>query len=186
MNKKIVVLLVLVAIIIFFSVLVFQTSILKTKKIGLKFNLPRIMQLQSEAFGNNQKIPDKYTCNGANVNPPLLIFDAPQGAKTLALVVDDPDSLPSNWSHWLVWNIDPTTKSIIEDSVPLGATEGMTDFGRAGYGGPCPPSGTHRYFFKLYALDNILNLSSDADKKDLETAIDGHILDQAILIGLYR
>ena len=186
MNKRFIVLIVLVLAIVSLSVLVFKTSMLNTKKVKLKFNVPRIMQLQSDAFGNNQKIPDKYTCNGININPPFFISDVPQNAKTLVLIVDDPDALSGNWSHWLVWNIDPTTKIISEDTVPAGASEGRTDFGKSGYSGPCPPSGTHHYFFKLYALDNILDLSFDADKKDLEVAMDGHILDQAAIIGLYK
>ena len=186
MSRKFIVLIILILVIIGLSALVLKISVSNTKKVELKFNVPRIMQLQSDAFGNNQKIPDKYTCNGANINPPLLISDVPQDAKTLALIVDDPDALSGDWSHWLVWNIDPTTKTISEDSVPSGATEGITDFGKPGYGGPCPPAGTHRYFFKLYALDNILDLSSDADQKKLEAAMDGHVLDQATIIGLYK
>lgn len=186
MSKKFIVLIILILVILFFGVLVFKDSLSNTKKAELKFSLPRIMQLQSDAFGNNQVIPVKYTCQGANINPPFIISEVPPGAKTLALIVDDPDAASGNWSHWLVWNIDPTTKAIAEDSVPVGATEGITDFGKPGYGGPCPPSGTHRYYFKLYALDNILDLSAEANKKDLAAAMDGHILDQATIIGLYK
>ncbi len=186
MNKNILIIGALAIIIIVFGVVVFNKSRVATKKVDLKFNLPKIMNLQSEAFSNNQTIPAKYTCDGGNVNPPLAISDVPQNAKSLVLIIDDPDAVNGAWSHWLVWNIDPSVREITENSVPIGATEGTTDFGRTGYGGPCPPSGSHRYFFKLYALDAVLDLSPDKEKKDLETAMDGHIIDQATIIGLYK
>ncbi len=137
----------------------------------------------SPAFENNQFIPAKYTCDGNNVNPPLTIEGIPEGTKTLALIVDDPDAPMGTWDHWVVWNIPPTSK-IEEDTVP--GTEGMNDFRRRSYGGPCPPSGTHRYFFKVYALDVKLDLSPASRKSDLEKAMQGHILAEGTLIGLYR
>lgn len=186
MGKKIIVLVPLILIIVVLGIVVMQIYTKKTNKAELKFNLPRIMQLQSSVFSNNQKIPAKYTCDDGDVNPPLSISDVPQNAKSLVLIVDDPDAPSGNWTHWLVWNIDPTTREITESSVPAGASEGVTDFGRPGYGGPCPPSGTHRYFFNLYALDMMLDLPGDTRRNELEVAITGHIIDQATLIGLYE
>lgn len=144
------------------------------------------MQLASSAFEHNQSIPSKYTCDGENVSPPLAISDVPAGAKGLLLIVDDPDAPRGDWVHWTVWNIKPDTAGIGEGTVPSGAIQGMTDFGRIGWGGPCPPGGTHRYQFKLYALDTELSLSSSARKSDIEQAMQGHILEQTILIGLYQ
>jgi len=143
------------------------------------------MKLTSPAFKNNEKIPAQYTCDGENINPPLEISAVKEFAQSLVLINDDPDAPNGDWVHWLVWNINPKTKEITENSVPLGTVEGTTSFGRPGYGGPCPPSGTHRYFFKLYALDINLNLDQNTDKKQLEIAIKNHIIDQTELIGLY-
>lgn len=143
------------------------------------------MELRSSAFTNQQSIPVQYTCDGQNVSPPLEINDAPAQAKSLALIVDDPDAPAGNWVHWTVWNIDPQTKMISENSIPPGALEGLTDFGTSGFGGPCPPSGTHRYQFKLYALDTLLSLQPSAKKREMEKAMAGHILDQVTLVGTY-
>ncbi len=186
MNKKIVVLIILILIIIIFGGMVFATARLNNNKLDLKFNLPRIMQLSSSAFGNNQLIPAKYTCDDVDISPPLSIADVPANAKSLVLIVNDPDSVGGNWIHWMVWNIDPSTREIAENSVPTGVTEGTNSFGKTSYGGPCPPSGTHRYVFNLYALDVVLNLSSDAKNQDVEEAMSNHIIDQATLIGLYQ
>lgn len=144
------------------------------------------MKIISSAFGNNQNIPFKYTCDGENISPPLEFFDAPAGISSFALIVDDPDAPRATFVHWLVWNIPPATSSISENSVPQGTTQGTTDFGEQKYGGPCPPSGTHRYFFKLYALDVKLDLPSSSRKKDLEAAIQTHIIEKTELIGLYQ
>lgn len=143
------------------------------------------MKLTSPAFGHNQDIPSKFTCDGENVNPPLSFLDIPENTKSLVLIVDDPDAQAKIWIHWTVFNIDPTVSEIAKNCVPQGGVEGMTDFGKPGYGGPCPPSGTHRYFFKLYALDITLNLSQNADKKAIEDAMQGHIFASAELVGLY-
>lgn len=143
------------------------------------------MKLESTAFKHNDRIPPKYTCDGANINPPLKISDIPQNAKSLALIMDDPDAPMGTWVHWTAWNIDPKTSSIAENSIPAKSTEGITSFKSVGYGGPCPPSGTHRYFFKLYALDTTISLQSSADKKKLEDAMKNHILAESQLIGLY-
>ena len=144
------------------------------------------LRISSAAFENNGSIPGKYTCDGMNVNPPLKIEGVPVGARSLALIVDDPDAPRGIWVHWVVWNIDPKTGEINENSVPKGSIQGINDFERHDYGGPCPPSGTHRYFFKLYALDALLNLSGDAGKAGLEKAMQGHVLAQAQIVGLYK
>ena len=144
------------------------------------------LSIESPAFKNNASIPRHYTCDGKDVNPPLVVRGVPDGAKSLALIVDDPDAPMGTWVHWVVWNIDPDTMQIAENSVPSGAEQGKNDFRKKSYGGPCPPSGTHRYFFKLYALDTKLNLGSNATKADVEKAMKGHILGEAQTMGLYR
>ncbi len=144
---------------------------------------PSGLQVTSSAFGHNQTIPRKYTCQGQDINPPLAISEIPEGTKSLALIVDDPDAPGGNWDHWLVYNIAPTLE-IKENSIP--GTQTRNDFGRVNYGGPCPPSGTHHYFFKLYALDTLLQFKKAPGKKELESAMQGHILAKAELIGLYK
>jgi hypothetical protein len=144
------------------------------------------MKIESPAFSNNQFIPSKYTCEGDNVNPPLRFSEIPQTAKSLVLIVDDPDAPSGTWVHWTVWNISPNTQEITENSVPEGAVEGLTDFGKPGYGGPCPPSGVHRYFFKLFALDTVLQLENSAKVSELKKAMEGHIIAEAELVGLYE
>lgn len=144
------------------------------------------MKLESSAFINNTAIPSQYSCDGQNGSPPLTITDIPKGTKSLALIVDDPDAPAGTWVHWLLWNITSDTKDITQGGVPAGATEGTTSFGKPGYGGPCPPIGTHHYVFTLYALDISLNLPSSAKKSDLESAMTDHILTQSELVGLYN
>lgn len=144
------------------------------------------MELTSSAFKNNQSIPPKYTCDGEDISPALEISNVPEETKSLVLIVDDPDAPMGKWDHWIVWNIAPSVTLIEENSVPEGATEGMNNFGKQPYGGPCPPSGTHHYHFKLYALDRQLELDSSAKKGDVEKAMEGHILDWTELIGLYQ
>jgi Raf kinase inhibitor-like YbhB/YbcL family protein len=145
-----------------------------------------IMKIESPAFENNQPIPSKYTCDGEDINPPLKISDVPENAKSLVLIVDDPDAPLGTFTHWIVWNIDPKTSFVEENSVPAGAIVGVNDFGKNSYGGPCPPSGTHHYHFKLYALDTTLNLDKNSKKKDLEKAMENHILEKAEIIGIYK
>jgi len=142
------------------------------------------LSVTSPAFENNQLIPAKYTCDGDDINPPLTIEGIPEGTKTLALIIDDPDAPMGTWDHWIVWNIPATTSKIAENTVP--GTEGMNDFRKRSYGGPCPPYGTHRYFFKVYALDVKLDLSPTSRKSDLEKAMQGHVLAKGELVGLYR
>lgn len=140
------------------------------------------LTITSPVFENNRPIPKKYTCDGEDVNPPLNIEGIPVGTKSLVLIVDDPDAPMGTWDHWIVWNIPPKNK-IDEDSVP--GVEGVNDFRKHSYGGPCPPSGTHRYFFKVYALDVQLALDSNSRKKDVEKAMKDHILAKGELVGLY-
>lgn len=142
------------------------------------------MKLTSPAFTHNSTIPTKYTCDGEDISPPLLISETPAEAKSLVLIVDDPDAPVGDWVHWTLWNIPPSTTEIEEARAPAGI-EGTTDFGRTGWGGPCPPSGTHRYFFKLFALDTELTLPESAGKAEILDAINNHILDSTELIGTY-
>jgi Raf kinase inhibitor-like YbhB/YbcL family protein len=144
------------------------------------------LKMSSAAFENNASIPEKYTCDGMDLNPPLRFENVPSETKSLALIVDDPDAPMGTWVHWVLWNVDPKTGEIKENTVPKGALQGINDFRKHDYGGPCPPSGTHRYFFKLYALDALLGLSANAKKTDLEKAMKGHVISQAQIIGLYK
>jgi len=154
--------------------------------IDLKINLPNVMKISSPAFENNADIPAKYTCDADDINPELKIAEVPENAASLALIVDDPDAPAGDWVHWLVWNIPVEAAQISENSVPVGAVLGKTDFGKQAWGGPCPGSGKHHYQFKLYALDTNLDLPAVSSKPELLKAIDGHILDQASLVGLYE
>ena len=142
------------------------------------------MKITSFAFEHEGKIPSKYTCDGENISPPLQFVDLPKEAKSLALVMDDPDAPMGTFDHWVVWNIPPSTTSIEEGEEPEGV-QGTTGFGRKGYGGPCPPRGEHRYFFKLYALDTKIDLPEGSSKKDLEKTIKGHVIEQAVLMGKF-
>lgn len=141
------------------------------------------LQVSSPAFKENGLIPSKYTCEGQNINPALTVKNIPQGTKSLALIVDDPDAPNGTFDHWVIWNIDPSG-TIGENSAP--GTEGKNGTGKNGYMGPCPPTGTHHYHFKVYALNGKLDLESGANKSQLEKAMTGHILAQAELIGLYK
>ena len=142
------------------------------------------ISLASAAFESGKQIPKKYTCDGEGINPPLSIEGTPKTAKTLVLTVDDPDAPHGTFDHWVVWNIPALTSRIAENSVP--GKEGANSAGQQGYMGPCPPSGTHRYFFKVYALDTELNLGSGAKKRDVEKAMQGHILAKGELLGLFH
>jgi Raf kinase inhibitor-like YbhB/YbcL family protein len=143
------------------------------------------MKLTSQAFTNDGKIPDKYTMYGDNLIPPLHLDDVPEAARSLALLLDDPDAPNGTFNHWVLFNMDPRTQDIKEGSVPAKAMQGRNDFGVAEYGGPKPPSGEHHYLFKAYALDTVLQLSSGARRQDLEKEIKGHVLDSATLVGKY-
>jgi Raf kinase inhibitor-like YbhB/YbcL family protein len=143
-------------------------------------------ELTCTAFAAGEPIPAKYTCDGADISPPLAWSDPPQGTQSLALIMDDPDAPVGTWDHWLLFNIPADTPDLPEQaSPPSGSVDGKNSWGRMGYGGPCPPRGTHRYFFKLYALDSTLDLQSGADKAKLLQAMERHILAQAELMGTY-
>ena len=143
------------------------------------------MTLSSPAFENGEKIPAKYTADGEDISPPLTFGEIPKNAQSLALIMDDPDAPGSTWVHWLVWNIPPDRNDLSEgEKLPF--THGTNDFGTLVYGGPSPPSGTHRYYFKLYALDIMLDLEEGATKKQLLEAMDGHELAKAVLMGKYN
>lgn len=141
------------------------------------------LKVSSTAFNDGGMIPLKYTCDGLNINPPLDIENIPEEAICLALIMDDPDAPVGTWSHWVVWNI-PVTHHIRENQVH--GIEGLNDFQQHHYGGPCPPSGTHRYFFKVYALDSPLNLSANTRRPQLEKGMSEHIIAFGEMIGLYK
>ncbi|MFX1532967.1 MAG: YbhB/YbcL family Raf kinase inhibitor-like protein [Promethearchaeota archaeon] len=143
-------------------------------------------KLTSPAFNHEELIPRKYTCQGEDVNPELHIEAVPEDTKSLVLIMDDPDAPIGTWDHWVVYNIDPTISKIPENSVPPNAMQGRNSWKRNNYGGPCPPFGTHRYYFKLYALDTVLNLPIKSNKKVVEGAMKGHILAEAVLMGKYK
>lgn len=150
------------------------------------------LELRSPAFKEGEYIPSRYSCDSFDYSPPLVWDDVPQGTRSFALICEDPDAPTGIWVHWVIFNIPYQTHSL-EESVPKipqlpnGAIQGVNDFNRVGYGGPCPPSGKpHRYFFKLYALDTELNLREGVTRNELMKALEGHILDKASLYGLYK
>ena len=142
------------------------------------------MKITSSAFQEGGNIPSKFTCDGSDTSPPLQITGAPPEAKSLVLIADDPDAPGGLFTHWLVWNISPQTSSIAEGSAPKGV-QGANDFGKSGYRGPCPPSGTHRYSFKIFALDRELELRSGAKRSQVDAAMKGHVIAQGELVGRY-
>ena len=143
------------------------------------------MKITSSAFQEAGTIPEKFSKMGQNVSPELRIQGIPAEAKSLALIVDDPDAPSGLFTHWLVWNIDPKTSEIAEGSSPRGGVQGSNDFGETGYGGPQPPSGTHRYYFKIFALDAMLDLKPGAKRHDLDAAMKNHVMAQGQLMGRY-
>jgi Raf kinase inhibitor-like YbhB/YbcL family protein len=153
--------------------------------LALSASLQAQISVRSSAFSSGGKIPAQFTCKGANTNPPLQCNGVPKEAKSLALIVEDPDAPSGRFTHWLVWNIDPATTQIAEKSVPHGAMEGTNDFGKKGYGGPCPPSGTHRYYFRLLAVDQKLDLKPGADRPALERALGKHVIGIGELLGRF-
>jgi len=153
------------------------------------------MTISSAVFRNESAIPARHTCEGDDVSPPLAFGDVPANAQSLALIVDDPDApdpaAPKRiWVHWVLYNLPPTTKELPEgvraNALPAGAHEGKNDWGNTGYGGPCPPIGRHRYFFKLYALDTTLSDLPQPNKAAVEKAMQGHVIAQATLLGTYQ
>jgi len=147
-------------------------------------------ELTSTAFASGELIPRKYTCDGEDISPPLQWNNPPRDTQSFALIADDPDAPRGTWVHWVLYNLPAETRALPEAvspdaELPDGSRHGKNSWRRLGYGGPCPPSGTHRYFFKLYALDTMLNLAAGANKKQLLRAMEGHILAQAEVMGLY-
>ena len=145
---------------------------------------PMTMALTSPAFNNEEAIPEKYSCDGEDISPELDWFGTPEGTVSLALIMDDPDAPGGSWVHWVLYNLPMDLSGLREGMVGVGL-DGTNSWNRTGYGGPCPPTGTHRYFFKLYALDKNLKLESGADKGTVLEAMEGHILGQAELMGTY-
>ncbi len=148
------------------------------------------MTLTSSAFKEGGMIPKKYTCDGPDVSPPLNWENVPAQAKSLAMIVDDPDAPMGTWVHWVIFNMPSGITGLPEnvppkDSLPDGSLQGKNDFRNYGYGGPCPPGGTHRYFFKLYALDSVLRLKAGCSKSDLLKAMQGHVIGEGELMGRY-
>jgi len=143
------------------------------------------MKVTSSSFQEGGTIPEKFSKNGQNVSPELRIEGAPAEAKCLVVIADDPDAPVGLFTHWLAWNIDPKTTDIAEGNAPSGAIQGKNDFGENGYGGPQPPSGTHRYYFKVFALDRALDLKPGAKRRDLDAAMKGHVIAQGQLMGRY-
>ena len=187
-NVLIIILIIILFLAIIFVIFFSPKRSSQEEKVSLVNNkaTTTTMILSSPAFSNNQYIPLQYTCDGEDINPPLKIDNVPENAKSLVLIVDDPDAPSKVWVHWVLWNIPPETKEIRSGEIPEEAVEGMTDFGKTGWQGPCPPSGAHRYFFKLYALDTTLDLPLSATKEDVEKAMQGHIIENTQLIGLYK
>jgi hypothetical protein len=161
-----------------------------TEETSFPNDLEASMNLTSTAFSYGESIPVKYSCKGENISPPLAWDGKPAGTKSLVLIVDDPDAPAGTWDHWVLYNIPITARGWPENTprdaeLVNGARQGKNSGGQIGYDGPCPPSGAHRYFFKLYALDTKLNLSSSADKKAVLAAMEGHILAQVELMGTF-
>jgi Raf kinase inhibitor-like YbhB/YbcL family protein len=142
------------------------------------------MKITSSAFQAGGNIPSKFTCDGGDTNPPLQMQDIPAAATSLVLILDDPDAPGGLFTHWIVWNISPQTTSIAEGSAPK-AVQGTNDFGKSGYGGPCPPSGSHRYYFRIFALDKELDLPVGSKRAQLNAAMKSHVIAQGELMGRY-
>ncbi len=148
-------------------------------------------QLTSTAFAQGSPIPGMYTCTGRDISPALAWSEPRAGTQSFALILDDPDAPGGTWIHWVLYGLPPAARGLPENlpltpQLPDGSLQGKNSWGRTGYGGPCPPSGTHRYFFRLYALDNLPGLPAGADAARLRQAMQGHVLDQAELMGTYR
>ena len=157
---------------------------------GICYAKDDAMRLISSAFKYGDMIPKKYTCDGDDISPPLRWDGVPKETKSFALICDDPDAPMGTWVHWVYYNIPKNVRSLPESIVPnenpyIGGTQGINDFKRVGYGGPCPPMGTHRYFFRLYALDDVLDLPAGLTKDQLLDKIEDHIIGSAILMGIY-
>lgn len=181
---------VLAAVVAAWLIATFSISAAEKKDTGKRTG-PMTMKLESPAFSEGETIPVMYTCDGENMSPPMKWTGVPEGVKSFALIVDDPDAPAGTWVHWVVFDLPPETRELPARAssgrlLPKGALEGLTDSRKTVYSGPRPPSGTHRYFFKLYALDTLVGLKAGATKQNLLDAMRGHILAQAELMGKYR
>lgn len=170
------------------SVIALKIWVVETRVVPKQPNIMENFKLKTSAFKEGELIPPKYTCDGEDVNPLLEIRNVPTSAKSLALIMDDPDaSRGTPWDHWIVWNINPKTQYISEDNLPSDARQGINSGGKVKYSGPCPPSGkpAHRYIFTLYALDSMLELESGAPKEELLRVMEQHILEHTSIMGMY-
>jgi Raf kinase inhibitor-like YbhB/YbcL family protein len=182
MKKWLVVLIMIVFISIVLMFLIIKNNSVDFSNTNEQNNIN--MKIESDVFVDSKMIPTQYTCYGEKTQIPIKILDVPKEAKSLALIVDDPDAPNGNFVHWVIWNINPQT-SVIENNNLPGAVEGNTSLGKPGWVAPCPPSGTHHYNFKLYALDAILSIAKSSTKADLISAMSGYIIENATLVGLY-
>jgi len=162
----------------------------KPEPVAKKLDVPPALTLTSTAFVDGGEIPRVFTCDSSDISPALMWSGIPDDAQSMALIVDDPDAPDQTWVHWVVYGIRTADSALTEGTpavpeLPNGARQGLNDFGKYGYGGPCPPNGVHRYFFKLYALDIVPNLPDKATKQQLLDAMEGHILAQSQIIGTY-
>jgi Raf kinase inhibitor-like YbhB/YbcL family protein len=162
-----------------------REKILPSGTEGQRERFTNTMRLISPDFSEDSNIPERFTCDGEDSCPTLRIEEVPKAARSLVLIVDDPDAPVGTFTHWLVWNVRPDATEIAENSPLPDAVQGVNDFGKNKYGGPCPPSGVHRYYFKLYALDTTLQLPAKSKRKAVEAAIKGHIISEATLMGRY-
>jgi Raf kinase inhibitor-like YbhB/YbcL family protein len=147
-------------------------------------NIEQVLNVSSSAFENEGIIPSEFTCDGQDLSPPLSITNVPKNAKTLSIIMDDPDAPMGTFTHWIAWNIPPN-KTQFTRGEKFDFAQGRTSFGTSEYGGPCPPSDTHRYFFKIYALDTKLDLKQGSGVKELQSAMSGHVVAEAVLMGKY-
>ncbi|HUL36436.1 MAG TPA: YbhB/YbcL family Raf kinase inhibitor-like protein [Thermodesulfobacteriota bacterium] len=164
----------------------FLSIVLFSYAMGQGVLKPEQLRIWSPAFENAGEIPRKYTCDGVNINPPLRIENVPSNTKSLALVFDDMDAPRGTYVHWILWNVGPDTREIKENSIPERAVQGLNDFKKHHYGGPCPPRRAHKYVFRIYALDTLLDLNPNSTKKDLEKTMENHIISKAQLTGVYK
>jgi len=149
------------------------------------------IEVHSAAFSEGEAIPSDFTCDGADMSPPVEWSSVPSGTKSIAILMEDPDAPSGDWTHWLAYDLPPSLTQLpagvpMSKKIPSGGIQGRTDFGKTGYSGPCPPRGIHRYFFRIYALDAMLGLKPEASKQELSQAMQGHILAQGHLTGIYE
>ena len=173
-----------------FMIVLLGLSLVTLPILGFAAGTPGKLEVRSSAFGNGESIPPDFTCDGADMSPPVAWSGVPTEAQSLAVIVEDPDAPAGNWTHWLIYDLSPKFTQLpagIQAGaiIPDGGFQGRTSFGKAGYGGPCPPGGTHRYFFKVFAVDRILHLAPGVTKNELLAAMKGHILAEGTLMGTY-